>query len=185
MAKVRCRVKIISPGGSEKVQGKLAIGDSMAVTLGNVDHLVEVREDGLFYVDGEPYSKTGPFESPKGYKIKPEVEFTVPPRRIHPKGHLCRYCVHWSGKTGKERYYEEVRLTCNSKCDMTKAIADQVTKDYGVPPIDPNDLGYCAVHDSLEAGAAQGCSSHKPVSITERAVRMREKYLGRRDRDDG
>ena len=183
MANLRCKVNRIDRFGGKTVIGILAIGDTISVPCGDTDHLAQVREDGLFYVDDTVCAKTAPFES-NGYVIQPEVEFARPPKRVHPNGHICRYCIHWSRKLGREKYYEEVRLTCNTKCDMTKAITDQVTKDLGVPPVNPNDLGYCAPHSSLESGAAHGCTEHVQVGLAERAVRMRYKYLGPKGKDN-
>lgn len=176
MQEIRCRVVLIDPEGQESIVGSIGLGGTLKVDLPDGPIDVSVGEDGLFRYEDEIYMKTTPLTI-DGYTVRPEAEYIKAEPRKHPKGKTCRQCTYWNRKAGREHYYEVVKLSCGAECDMNKAITDQISKDYDLPPVDPNDLGLCLTEDGLESGEAPGCAKWSCAPLLERFRRWRVRHF--------
>jgi len=170
----KCRIIVIEPSGQSRKPVIANIGDHVSIFLENLDIDIEITPTGLVEYQGIPFSKNVPLKL-NGYTIKPEA-FIEPPAPRKKTGKVCRYCQHWDAKAGKKSYLEVVRLESGAQCELTQAITDQVARDYKLPPIDPDDVGMCAIEDELNSGNTPSCEHYKKVSYIIHLRRM-QKHL--------
>jgi len=171
----KCRITVTEPSGLERKPVVAELGDHVILLVGTTEVPIEVTSDGLVEHKGKPFSKNVPLEV-EGFKIRPEAFIAAPPPRKK-TGKVCRYCTQWSAKAGRKAYLEVVRLESGAQCELTQAITDQIARDYKLPPIDPDDVGLCAIEDELNAGGVPSCKDYNSVSMIVKARRFQKHVL--------